>query len=239
MDVRLTVVEGAKPATVRLRLPTVMGRSSAANLKVPHAQVSRRHCELYEEDGLLVVYDLGSSNGTYVDRLRIDEPTFIYPGGSLRVGQVVFRADYASPAACDAGQQTSSPTRESEGERPPVEVDVEVDVEGEPPTANSPREGSRGCCPPAMPGPSGDALSAPHVSEISAVVSYQETAEGSFLGIDALSSREHASSGQQEPLAPEGGLAEKGQEFVLETGSSAPRPIDKGDSALRRFLDRF
>ncbi len=101
MDAKLRVINGAKPALIRLRLPTIIGRSSEANLKVRNSQVSRKHCEIDQYEGELVVRDLGSSNGTYVNDHRIAETTFLSPGDELRIGPLLLRAEYelAEPAA--------------------------------------------------------------------------------------------------------------------------------------------
>jgi pSer/pThr/pTyr-binding forkhead associated (FHA) protein len=55
--------------------------------------VSRRHCELREANGQLRVRDLGSLNGTFVGRERVDEAV-LWPGDLLTVGTVTFRAIY-------------------------------------------------------------------------------------------------------------------------------------------------
>jgi pSer/pThr/pTyr-binding forkhead associated (FHA) protein len=95
MDAKLVVVGGeARVTEVQLRLPTVIGRGRAAGITLPHPLVSRQHCEIYEEQGRLVVNDLGSLNGTFVGDQRINEPTFLMPGELLTVGTVTFRAAY-------------------------------------------------------------------------------------------------------------------------------------------------
>ncbi len=92
MKARITVVDGARPTEVRLRLPTVIGRSQEAKIKVRHALVSRRHCELVDFEGLLCVKDLGSANGTYVNGERISAELFaLRDGDLLRVGNVTFQ----------------------------------------------------------------------------------------------------------------------------------------------------
>lgn len=101
MNAKLVVVKGAKDATIRLRLPTIIGRSPEASVKVPSSLVSRKHCEIASSGGELVVRDLGSANGTYVNDERIDEPTLLFEDDLLRVGPVVMRV---SPD--DAGQKT-------------------------------------------------------------------------------------------------------------------------------------
>jgi pSer/pThr/pTyr-binding forkhead associated (FHA) protein len=95
MDAKLVVVGGeAKMSEVQLKLPTIIGRGRAAGITLPHPLVSRQHCEIYEEQGRLVVNDMGSLNGTFVGDQRINEPTFLLPGELLTVGTVTFRAAY-------------------------------------------------------------------------------------------------------------------------------------------------
>lgn len=95
MDAKLVVVGGeAKMSEVQLKLPMIIGRGRAAGITLPHPLVSRQHCEIYEEQGRLVVNDMGSLNGTFVGDQRINEPTFLLPGELLTVGTVTFRAAY-------------------------------------------------------------------------------------------------------------------------------------------------
>ena len=100
MLVRLFVIRGkANKEAVAVALPAVIGRSREADLTIIHPMISRRHCELFESDGLVKVRDLGSLNGTYLGGEQIQE-AFLPPGGILTVGPLVFRVEYeASPAA--------------------------------------------------------------------------------------------------------------------------------------------
>lgn len=94
MDIKLIVVKGAsKPGEVEVNLPTVIGRSNDVDLPLRHALISRQHCELSELDGVVIVRDLGSLNGTFVDDERITEAE-LRPGNLLTVGSVTFRVDY-------------------------------------------------------------------------------------------------------------------------------------------------
>lgn len=98
MQAKLVVVGGeAKPAEIVLRLPTVVGRGRDASLTLPHPLVSRKHCEIYEAEGRLVVRDLGSLNGTYIGSERITEAV-LEPGNLLTIGAVTFRAIYGDAA---------------------------------------------------------------------------------------------------------------------------------------------
>ena len=92
MKAKLEVVSGAKPACLEIRMPTVIGRSNSATVKLRGSTVSRQHCELYEYEGQVVVRDLESSNGTVVNGHKIEAPTFLTPDDLLTVGPVTLRA---------------------------------------------------------------------------------------------------------------------------------------------------
>lgn len=73
--------------------PVVLGRCNDVDLKIDDRWVSRRHCELAERDGVLVVRDLGSTHGTYVNGRRVSE-TRLRPDDKLTVGMTSFVASY-------------------------------------------------------------------------------------------------------------------------------------------------
>lgn len=91
MNISLVMVtEGGKSKELpTLKLPITIGRAETAKLRVPVASVSRAHCELVIDDDELVVKDLKSANGTYVNKERVKSRELI-PGDLLCVGPVVF-----------------------------------------------------------------------------------------------------------------------------------------------------
>ncbi|MEA1950458.1 MAG: FHA domain-containing protein [Planctomycetota bacterium] len=94
LEAKLTVVGGkASKRTVALQLPTSIGRSRDADLTVPHPQISRKHCELVEADGLILVRDAGSLNGTYVNSHRVKEAS-LPPDATFSIGPLTFRVRY-------------------------------------------------------------------------------------------------------------------------------------------------
>ena len=105
MQAKLVIVSGkANKRDVLLKLPTVIGRSREADLTVAHPMVSRKHCELFEVDGLLKIRDLGSLNGTLVAGERIKE-TELRPEDEFTVGPLTFRVEYDY-----AGEIAAAPT---------------------------------------------------------------------------------------------------------------------------------
>ena len=77
----------------RLPLPgkvLVMGRSLDADVPIRHKSVSRRHALLEATDNGYVISDLGSSNGTFVEELRVypAEKAVLPLGSNFRLGEV-------------------------------------------------------------------------------------------------------------------------------------------------------
>ncbi len=98
LNVKLVVVGGdVKTTELALRLPATIGRGRGQSVILPHPLVSRQHCELFESDGLVMVRDLGSLNGSFVNNQKITEAP-LAPGELLTIGTVTFRAVYESDA---------------------------------------------------------------------------------------------------------------------------------------------
>jgi DNA-binding NtrC family response regulator len=89
----LLVFAGHTPQlrAVPLQSPVVLGRDDAGGAPVPDERMSRRHVRIERRGGSLVVEDLGSRNGTFVDGVRIEgaveraAPRVIRAGGSVLV----------------------------------------------------------------------------------------------------------------------------------------------------------
>jgi hypothetical protein len=76
---------GLPPAGELLHARLVIGRSSGCQLVVADDTVSRRHAELFVEEGRWLLRDLDSSNGTWVNGRRIVEAE-VRPGDVLHLG---------------------------------------------------------------------------------------------------------------------------------------------------------
>lgn len=69
-----------------------IGREAGCDLVLPDSTVSRRHARLVVESGTLVVYDEGSTNGTFVNEQRISRQP-LKAGDTLRFGSVQFKVE--------------------------------------------------------------------------------------------------------------------------------------------------
>lgn len=89
---------------------TVIGRRPDAGLRIPAGDVSRQHCELHLGNGALLVKDLGSANGTYVNGKRIAEQK-LSAGDRLAVGPVLFIVQIdGNPARITEADLQAAPT---------------------------------------------------------------------------------------------------------------------------------
>ena len=68
---------------------TVIGRRSDCDLRIPLMSVSKRHCELNHNKGILKIRDLGSRNGTVLNGKPIDEAV-VQAGDSIKIGPLAF-----------------------------------------------------------------------------------------------------------------------------------------------------
>lgn len=93
-----------------------LGRKPDNDMVISDQSASRLHAEIFYQDNLLVIYDLKSTNGTYVNRERVNDPVVLHSGDQIRIGQleasVTFRDD-ASPSELISALTSTRPlTRE-------------------------------------------------------------------------------------------------------------------------------
>jgi pSer/pThr/pTyr-binding forkhead associated (FHA) protein len=70
--------------------PIVLGRGSGADIVLSGPLVSRRHAELTDTEHGLLVTDLGSRNGVFVNGDKLNAPALLAPGDSLAIGENSF-----------------------------------------------------------------------------------------------------------------------------------------------------
>jgi len=66
-----------------------IGRANDATLVLNDDYASTRHARLFPQDGQWIVEDLGSTNGTYLDRQKVTQPTPVPAGVPIRIGKTV------------------------------------------------------------------------------------------------------------------------------------------------------
>src|SRR5882762_1025786 len=71
---------------------TTVGRVPDNAFEISEASVSSHHCEIMLRGNDVVVKDLGSTNGTFINGEKIDEGV-LKPGQILRVGMIEMRLE--------------------------------------------------------------------------------------------------------------------------------------------------
>jgi pSer/pThr/pTyr-binding forkhead associated (FHA) protein len=87
----LLVTEGGLTGT-RIGLtgaPVLIGRANDSTLVLEDDYASTRHARISLQDGIWVVEDLGSTNGTYLGQRKIESPVALEVGVPLRIGKTV------------------------------------------------------------------------------------------------------------------------------------------------------
>jgi pSer/pThr/pTyr-binding forkhead associated (FHA) protein len=90
-----------KPLTIPAK-EVIIGRDEGCFIRMGSAEISRRHCSLRAASQGILVTDLGSSNGTFVNDRAITVPTVLRAGDRLRVGPAVFLTDGPKPKIDDS-----------------------------------------------------------------------------------------------------------------------------------------
>src|SRR6187455_202319 len=107
MRVRLIPVEGGTPIEIVKDL-VLVGRKEDCDLQLDHKSISKLHCVVVKTDGLLLLRDLGSTNGTRVNGQRVRRAALL-PNDQLQLASlrytVQFTSDEAPPDSNEYTQQ--------------------------------------------------------------------------------------------------------------------------------------
>jgi pSer/pThr/pTyr-binding forkhead associated (FHA) protein len=89
MRAQLLPLEGGSPIEIMKDL-IVVGRKEECDLRLEHKSVSKMHCVIVKTDGLLLLRDLGSTNGTRVNGTRVRRAALL-PNDQLSIANYKFR----------------------------------------------------------------------------------------------------------------------------------------------------
>ena len=104
MNIEFTVLKEGQPLkTISVELPVVIGRGTDSTLTIKHPLLSRRHCEVYDENGQVLVKDLASLNGTFVNNARVETALPLTSGSQLKLGSVEIQVSFEGGAVTDSG----------------------------------------------------------------------------------------------------------------------------------------
>ena len=86
---KLLIVSGPKSgSTIELKNNLSIGRGQTSDVRIMDSTLSRRHAMLEVIDGIWQIRDLGSSNGTYVNDVKVRDVTALQDGDAVRLGSL-------------------------------------------------------------------------------------------------------------------------------------------------------
>src|SRR5215212_1257030 len=87
-----------KPYEVELEKDSVtIGRSSSNDIVFNHLSLSRHHARITGQEGQFFVEDAGSRNGTFLNGIRLKQPSALKNGDVIQLGEIMIR--YIEPMA--------------------------------------------------------------------------------------------------------------------------------------------
>ena len=118
MEARLEPIDDAPPLPLTRDL-TLVGRTADCDVRFEHKSVSKLHCLLVKTDGLVLLRDLGSTNGTRVNGTRVRRAVLL-PNDLLAVAGFRYRLKFAgvpddSDERSDAAGPATGPDADDDG----------------------------------------------------------------------------------------------------------------------------
>src|SRR6187397_1153110 len=92
MRVRLVPLEGGALIEIAKDL-VLVGRKEDCDIRLDHKSISKLHCVLVKTDGLLLLRDLGSTNGTRVNGQRVRRAALL-PNDQLGIANVNYKVTF-------------------------------------------------------------------------------------------------------------------------------------------------
>ena len=133
MEIELTEIDSSthQRKIVLDKLPVMIGQGPESSVRLDDHWVSRHHCEISADRGTLVVRDLGSMLGTFVNGLNVTT-ALLMPGDKLTVGITSFMVDYERRHSKRSAVRTRSPRRPAEPKVSPPAEEVRQPAEAAP-----------------------------------------------------------------------------------------------------------
>jgi pSer/pThr/pTyr-binding forkhead associated (FHA) protein len=107
MQAQLVPLDGGPPIDISKDL-TVVGRKEDCDLRLNHKSVSKMHCVIVKTDGLLLLRDLGSTNGTRVNGQRVRRAALL-PNDQVSIAGYKFKVHLGpdpDPAVVGGNERT-------------------------------------------------------------------------------------------------------------------------------------
>ncbi|HEV3438466.1 MAG TPA: FHA domain-containing protein [Gemmata sp.] len=133
MRARLVSLDGG-PSVDLVKDLTLVGRDEDCDLRLDHKSISKLHCVIVKTDGLLLIRDLGSTNGTRVNGQRVRRAALL-PNDTLAVATLRFQIKFGAELEREINPE--SPKAKKDDPAAPLRLNALPDVYPEPKTPNN------------------------------------------------------------------------------------------------------
>jgi pSer/pThr/pTyr-binding forkhead associated (FHA) protein len=125
MRAQLVPLTGGTPIEVGKDM-TLVGRGEECDVRLEHKSVSKIHCVIVKTDGLMLVRDLGSTNGTRVNGTRVRRGMLL-PNDKVSIANFHFRVLFGVALEAAAGYEKTQQINEKDLEKLKGKVIAEID----------------------------------------------------------------------------------------------------------------
>jgi pSer/pThr/pTyr-binding forkhead associated (FHA) protein len=105
---------------------TTVGRVEDNAFHIPQGSISSHHCEIWLRGNDVVVKDLNSTNGTFVNGQQVTSEAVLKPGQTLRLGQVELRLDTGAPGEAVSPAPAAAPSAPKPPSKKPLEATMVI-----------------------------------------------------------------------------------------------------------------
>jgi pSer/pThr/pTyr-binding forkhead associated (FHA) protein len=99
MKIELTCTDSHKKNIVVDQLPVIVGLDPSSDICLDDSAVGHYQCMIDDGDDGLMVWDLGTKTGTYINGRRIEKKTLLMPGDELTIGRHRFSVHFEHDGA--------------------------------------------------------------------------------------------------------------------------------------------
>lgn len=133
MRARLVALDGGQSVDLIKDL-TLVGRDEDCDLRLDHKSISKLHCVIVRTDGLLLLRDLGSTNGTRVNGQRVRRAALL-PNDTLAIAGLKFQIKFG--VELDKEEVKKTPREKRDPPAAPLQRNSLPDIYPEPKTPES------------------------------------------------------------------------------------------------------
>ena len=126
MRARLVSIDGGQSVELEKDL-TVVGRDENCDVKIDHKSISKLHCVIVKTDGLLLLRDLGSTNGTRVNGQRVRRAALL-PNDTLAIANFRFSVKFGIELDKELAREGVVQQAKGEGTTAPLRLNALPDV---------------------------------------------------------------------------------------------------------------